>query len=119
VGGAAADQSNAPTEPAERPPATPVPTHALSGVVKFVDSTRLVITRAGKNPGEMTFVLSPTTHREGPISVGATIQVRFRTEGHTRVATAILASPPKHPGTKVPEPLIHFSRATSPESADT
>jgi len=69
--------------------------HALSGVVKSVDATRLVIRRAGKNPGEMTFVLSPTTLREGPIAVGTTVQVRFRTEGRTRVATAILSIPPK------------------------
>jgi hypothetical protein len=56
---------------------------------------RLIIARAGKNPGEMTFVLSQSTQLEGPIGVGATVQVRFRTEGHTQVATAILATPSK------------------------
>jgi hypothetical protein len=79
-----------------------VATHALSGVVKSVDATMLVITRARKNPREMTFVLSPTTVREGPIRTGATVQVRFRMEGRTQVATAILATPPKHLGGKAP-----------------
>ena len=78
----------------------PVATHALSGVVKSVDATMLVITRARKAPREMTFVLSPTTEREGPIRAGVRVQVRFRMEGRTQVATAILATPPKHPGGK-------------------
>jgi hypothetical protein len=69
-------------------------------VVKFVDARRLVVTRAGKNPAEMTFVLLPTTHREGTIGVGATVQVRFRADGRTQVATAVLATQPKqHAGT--------------------
>ena len=89
--GGAADQASSSSSRTT----TAVPTHALSGVVKSVEATTLVITRAGKSPSEMTFVLSPSTHRDGPIGVGATIQVRFRTEGRTRVATAILATPPK------------------------
>jgi hypothetical protein len=100
--GAAAGQSSSQTTPAASRATAAVPNHALSGVVKSVDATRLVITRAGKTHGEMTFVLSPATHREGPIGVGATVQVRFRTKGHTRVATAILATPPKHAGGKAP-----------------
>lgn len=98
-------QSNATTSR----PTTPVPSHALSGVVKSVSSTRLVITRAGRNPGEMTFVLSATTHREGPITVGATIQVRFRTEGDTQVATAILATPAKRTAAQVPTTTTRLS----------
>lgn len=96
VDGASPGQSSASGKSTESPRSTTaVPNHALSGVVKSVDATRLVITRAGKNPGEMTFVLSPATHREGPIGVGAPIQVRFRIEGPNQVATAILAVPPK------------------------
>jgi len=102
AGAAGAGQSNTSNTQSQSPrPATAVPDHALSGVVKLVDTTRLVITRSGKNPGEMTFVLSPTTEREGQIRVGAAVQVRFRAEGRTRVATAILATPPKrHAGEK-------------------
>jgi hypothetical protein len=73
---------------------TAVPNHALSGVVKSLDATTLVITR-GKNLDELTFVLNRTTEREGPIDVGAKVQVRFRTEGRTLIATAILATAPK------------------------
>ncbi len=90
AGGAAAGQADSPNTTAESsPPKKPVPDHAVSGVVKSVDATRLVITRVGKTPGEMTFVLSRSTEREGTIGVGATVQVRFRTEGHNLVATAI------------------------------
>ena len=93
MAGAAAGQSKVQTAPAASKATTAVPNHALSGVVRSIDAMRLIIARAGKTPGEMTFVLSPSTQREGPISVGATVQVRFRTEGHTQVATAILATP--------------------------
>ena len=94
--GAANGPANPASTPAQsHPSTTPVPNHALHGVVKSVDATTLVVTRAGKSPGEMTFVLSPATHRDGAISVGATVQVRFRMEGDTRVATAVLATAPK------------------------
>jgi hypothetical protein len=92
AGGAAASQASSPDTPAQSHPATTaVSNHALSGVVKSVDATTLVVTRAGKSPGEMTFVLSPSTHRDGVIGIGATVQVRFRTERDTYVATAVLA----------------------------
>jgi hypothetical protein len=71
-----------------------VPDHAVSGVVKSLQPTRLVITRAGKMPAEMTFVLNPETQREGPIAVGVKVQVRFRGEGHSPIATAVLVTPP-------------------------
>jgi hypothetical protein len=74
---------------------SPVPNHALSGVVKSIDTTTLVITRAGRNLDELTFVVNRTTQREGPIDVGAKVQVRFRIEGRTLIATAILATAPK------------------------
>lgn len=73
----------------------PVPDHSASGVVKFVDRTKLVITRAGKTPVEMTFSVNPSTQKEGAIAAGAKVQVRFRGDvhAHTAVATAILVSP--------------------------
>jgi hypothetical protein len=75
----------------QAPPA--VPDHSVTGVVKAVGRTTLVITRAGKVPAEMTFRLTASTVREGAIAVGTQVQVRFRT-GHPPVATAILATPP-------------------------
>ncbi len=93
MAGAAAGQPKARTPPAASRATTAVPNHALSGVVRSIDAVRLIIAREGKTPGEMTFVLSPSTQREGPIGVGVTVQVRFRMEGRTQVATAILATP--------------------------
>ncbi len=79
---------------------TAVSNHTLNGVVTSVDGTRLVVTRASRNPGgEMTFVLTSATHRDGPIGVGATVQVRFRTDGRTQVATAVMATSPKETAT--------------------
>jgi hypothetical protein len=95
-----------PQPPQPQAPA-PVPDHSVSGVVKFVDRTRLVITRAGKTPVEMTFSVNPSTQKEGAIAVGTKVQVRFRGDAHAHaaVATAILATPhpvltqatPQHP----------------------
>jgi hypothetical protein len=98
AGGGEANQATSSTKPAEsqRPP-TSVPDHALSGVVKSIEATRLVITRTGKHSGDMTFVLSSATQREGALVVGARVQIRFRTEGRTQVATAVRALPPKQP----------------------
>ena len=97
LAGVPAGQSVTSTERAAEPSQskTPVPNHALSGVVKSLDATTLVLTRAGKNLDELTFVVNRTTQREGPIDVGARVQVRFRTEGRTLIATAIRATAPK------------------------
>ena len=97
--GGAVGRANSPDASAQSHPAPgTVSNHALSGVVKSVDATTLVVTRAGKRPAEITFLLSPSTHRDGAIGVGATVQVRFRTERDTMVATAVLATAPKRRG---------------------
>jgi hypothetical protein len=86
------DQGRA--RPSQAPAA--VPDHSVSGVVKTIDKTRLVITRAGKTPVEMTFSVNASTQKEGSIAVGAKVQVRFRGDGHDghpAVATAILVAP--------------------------
>jgi len=72
---------------------TPV-THATRGVVKSVDGSTLVITSTGKGHGEMTFTLSPSTHREGTVIVGAPVSVRYREEGKRYIATAIRVQQP-------------------------
>ena len=69
-----------------------VPDRSVSGVVKTVDRTTLVITRAGKTPVEMTFGVNASTVREGRIAVGTRVQVRFR-DGHPAIATGIFATP--------------------------
>jgi len=45
--------------------------------------------------GEMTFVLSPTTHREGMVDVGSTVSVRYVNDGAMHVATAVTAEHPR------------------------
>ena len=43
----------------------------------------------------MTFELRSSTERQGAIAVGARVQVRYRTEGSSQVATAVVADQPK------------------------
>ena len=89
------------TPKAQQAPATKhisthaVPTHATKGIVKSVDASTLVITRKGKTGGEMTFALNPATHLQGTVAVGTSVDVRYREDGKTYVATAITAQQPK------------------------
>ncbi|MGE3275220.1 MAG: hypothetical protein AB7O67_08910 [Vicinamibacterales bacterium] len=69
-------------------------THTITGVVKSVDATALVLTTSG-TPAEMTFVLNSSTHRQGALTVGSHISVRYRDEGKSMIATAITASAAK------------------------
>jgi hypothetical protein len=80
---------------AKHPSSSNVASHATTGVVKSMDAGTLVITRSGKPGGEMTFIMSPSTHKEGAVAVGSTVSVRYREDGKTYVATAITAKPTK------------------------
>ena len=73
--------------PAAKPAAA---THATSGVIKSVDATSLVITKMnGKKSEDVSFALNSTTQKKGDMTVGATVDVRYRTEGSSNVATAV------------------------------
>jgi hypothetical protein len=64
-------------------------THATKGIVKSVDDKKLVVARSARSGREMTFVLNPSTEREGNVTVGSTVEVRYRTEKKQRVATVV------------------------------
>ena len=69
------------------------PTHAIRGIVRSIAASSMTIAGCGKKVGELTFVLVPTTHREGIPSVGGTVSVRYRRDGNRLVATAISTQP--------------------------
>ena len=93
VGGAAASQKAI----------APMPTHAIRGVVKSISTFYIVvITGSGKKAREMTFVLGPSTEKDGEITIGATVSVRYRQEGHTLVPTAVSAQPVKQHTVQIP-----------------
>jgi hypothetical protein len=71
--------------------------HATKGVVKFVDTNKLVITRSPQNGREMTFVLNSATERVGNVRVGSTVDIRYRTEAKQAVATAVTVVHAKQP----------------------
>ena len=79
--------------PAQRP--HQAATHATKGVIKTVSATSLVITRrmAGTRT-DTAFVLTPSTQRVGTLVAGATAEIRYRTEGKQRVATAVSVEDP-------------------------
>ena len=69
--------------------------HATKGVVKSIDDTTLVVTKAaGKGP-ETRFSVNSSTVREGTIATGASVDVRYRVEGTSKIATAITAQQAK------------------------
>ncbi len=75
-----------------------VPTHAVRGIVRSIAGSSITIAGCGRKIGELTFVLVPSTHREGIPTVGGTVSVRYRREGDRLVATAISAQPEKPRG---------------------
>ena len=84
---AAPSQPAAKSQPAKNESAA----HSTRGVVKSINDSTLVITRSGKNAGDMTLALNASTHREGTIAVGTPVSVRYTHEGKNFVATAITA----------------------------
>jgi hypothetical protein len=80
-------------------------THSTTGVVKSIDAAKLVITRpaaATKNK-DMVFVMNPSTAREGTLSVGSMVEVRYRNEARQRVATAVTLH--QHQGASASKPM--------------
>ena len=77
-------------KPAQHASPKEIATHATKGVIKAVSSTTLVVTthRAGKRT-DTTFVLTPSTHKEGALAAGSTVEIRYRTDGKQRIATAV------------------------------
>jgi hypothetical protein len=72
-----------------------VGTHATRGVVTSIDADTLVISRSGKQ-GAMTFEFSAATARDGEITVGAPVSIRYREEGSKHIATAVTVQQPKN-----------------------
>jgi hypothetical protein len=98
--GFAAPAANAQTTAAKRPAKATAARHATTGVVKSIDEKTLVITRPGKKGREMTFALNSSTQREGTVTVGSTVSVRYQEEGKTHVASALMVRPAKQTARK-------------------
>jgi hypothetical protein len=83
-----ANQAQGSTTPKTAPKAAA--THAIAGVVKSVDASSLVITTGAKDKArDMTFVLGASTQKKGTIAAGASVDVRYTTEGGKNTATAV------------------------------
>jgi hypothetical protein len=70
-------------------PAAAAATHATAGVVKSIDDSKLVISKSATKGPETTFVVNSSTQKEGTIAAGTMVDVRYKTEGKEKVATAI------------------------------
>ena len=71
------------------PKAKHAATHATRGVIKTVDDQTLVVSQKAGSGHEMTFVIDPSTEKVGTMSVGSTVDVRYRTEAKRHIATAV------------------------------
>lgn len=70
--------------------ASSVPTHVARGAVEFVDASTLVIQQTSPYAGRsMTFILRPSTEREGDLKIGSAVTVRYENEPDHRVATLV------------------------------
>jgi hypothetical protein len=67
--------------------------HTTRGVVKSVDSKAIVVARP-KGRGDITFTLRPSLHRDGTITVGSDVSVRYEDEGDEHVAIAVAVKRP-------------------------
>ena len=76
--------------PAPRAAASQLATHATKGVVKAISANAIVITRraAGKRM-DTSFVINSGTQRVGAPEAGSTVEIRYRTDGRQKVATAV------------------------------
>ena len=63
--------------------------------MKSVDASSLVITKSGKKGEEMSFKLDSSTQRDGSITTGSPVSIRYRMDGSSMVATAVNAEAPK------------------------
>jgi hypothetical protein len=64
--------------------------HTARGAVKFVDSSTLVIHQISPYSGHnMTFIMRPSTEREGDLKVGSTVTVRYENGPDHKVATVV------------------------------
>ena len=63
--------------------------------MKSIDATSLVITRSARRTKEQTFAMDASTHQVGRVTVGATVEVRYRTEEGHRLATVVSVQEPR------------------------
>src|SRR5919107_424077 len=66
--------------------------HSAKGVVKSMDATTLVVTEKGK---DVSYVVDPSTKKEGDPAVGSNVTVMYKTEGTQHIATDVRASAAK------------------------
>ena len=79
----AAENSVAAPTAASRP-------HMVKGVVRSIDDSKLVIERLPQaTERRMTFVVEPSTERQGMVRVGSTVDVRYQREADRRIATEV------------------------------
>ncbi|MBY0495805.1 MAG: hypothetical protein K2Y23_16465 [Cyanobacteria bacterium] len=68
-------------------------THATRGIVTRADPSAIVVARP-KHRGDITLTLSPATHVDGTITVGAMVSVRYHDDHGRHVATAVSVERP-------------------------
>jgi hypothetical protein len=78
--------------------------HAVRGVIKAVASSSIVVSRPGRRGGDLTFTITPSTDRDGMLRVGATVSIRYRIDGDSLIATAVIVHAPQRPASPLHAP---------------
>jgi hypothetical protein len=81
--------AQSPPAASKTPPAPKPVTATMTGVVKSVDDTSMVITRSNAKGPEETFQLSSSTTRKGDLLAGDTVKVQYYLDDAKKVATAV------------------------------
>jgi hypothetical protein len=81
-----------------------VASHAVRGVVKAVAGSSLVVSRPGRSGGDMTFIMTSSTDRDGMLRVGAIVSIRYRVDRNSLIATAVIVHVPQRPASPLHGP---------------
>lgn len=77
-----------PASPKTQPTPKPI-TATMTGIVKSVDDTSMVITRSNAKGPEETFQLNSSTTRKGDLVAGDKVKVSYHLDDARKVATAV------------------------------
>ena len=73
-------------------------TTVMTGIVKSVGDTSLVINHSNAKGPEVTFQLNASTERKGTLSAGEAVSVRYFVDKATKVATVVTVKSAKKDG---------------------
>jgi hypothetical protein len=91
TGSAVAFAAQTKAKPAATKPAKPAAEKSITGTVKTIDATTLVLKTKG---GDRTFSLDPAAKKDG-VAAGSMVMVHYKMDGKSMVATGVMVQAAK------------------------